>query len=76
MLVLNAFVLQILIDLLIFLCWCRRNTVDLILKPSITEVKHHPPLFFNGTPVTNVKDHKHLGLILESKLSLDKHVNE
>ena len=28
---------------------------------------NHPPLFFNGTPVTNVKEHKHLGLILDSK---------
>ena len=37
---------------------------------------NHPPLFFNGTPVNNVKEHKHLGLILDSKLSYDKHVIE
>ena len=38
--------------------------------------QNHPPLSFNGTPVTNVKEHKYLGLILDSKLSFDKHVNE
>ena len=37
---------------------------------------NHPPFFFNGTPVTNVKEHKHLGLILDSQLSFDKHANE
>ena len=37
---------------------------------------NHPPLLLNGTPVTNVKEHKHLGLILDSKLYFDKHVNE
>ena len=35
-----------------------------------------PPLFSNGIPVINVNEHKHLGLILDSKLSFDKHVNE
>ena len=37
---------------------------------------NHPPLFFNGTPVTSVKKHIHLGLIFDSKLSFDKHVDE
>ena len=31
-------------------------------KPSA-----HPPLFFNGTIVTKVDEHKHLGLILDKK---------
>ena len=34
---------------------------------------NHPSLF---TPVTNVNEHKHLGLIHDSELSFDKHVNE
>ena len=28
---------------------------------------NHPPLFFNGTPVTNVNEHNHVGLFLDSK---------
>ena len=34
----------------------------------------HPPLFFNGTPVTRVKEHKHLGLILTPSLSFENHI--
>ena len=40
-------------------------------KPPI-----HPPLFFNGNTVTAVDEHKHLGLILDKKLSFKSHVNE
>ena len=36
----------------------------------------HPPLFFNGVQVVTVNEHKHLGLILDSKLSFAKHVCE
>ena len=36
----------------------------------------HPPLFFNGNVVTKVDEHKHLGLVLDSKLSFKSHVNE
>ena len=36
----------------------------------------HPELVFNGTPVTKVDEHKHLGLILQSKLSFGRHLNE
>ena len=35
-----------------------------------------PPLIFNGNIVTKVDEHKHLGLILDKKLSLKSHVNE
>ena len=36
----------------------------------------HPSLFFNGTLVPKVNEQKHLGLILDSKLSFERHVNE
>ena len=36
----------------------------------------HPDLVFNGTAVTKVDEHEHLGLILQSKLSFNRHLNE
>ena len=41
-----------------------------IIKPV------HPPIYFNGTEVKRVSEHKHLGLILDSKLTFVKHINE
>ena len=35
-----------------------------------------PPLFFNNNIVTRVESHKHLGLILDSKLSFGDHLKE
>ena len=40
-------------------------------KPPI-----HPPLFFNGHIVSKVTEQKHLGLILDKKLSFKSHVDE
>ena len=37
---------------------------------------NHPHLSFNGTVVSRVSDHKHLGLILQPNLSFEKHLNE
>ena len=37
---------------------------------------NHPRLFFNGATVINVKEQKHLGLLLEKGLSFEKHLNE
>ena len=37
---------------------------------------NHPSLFFNGTVVPNVSEQKHLGLVLDSKLSFERHLNE
>ena len=37
---------------------------------------NHPPIHFNHTEVKRVQHHKHLGLILDSKLSFTKHINE
>ena len=36
----------------------------------------HPSLFFNGIVAPKVNEQKHLGLILDSKLSFERHVNE
>ena len=36
----------------------------------------HPPVFFNGISVKRVHDHKHLGLVFDSKLKFTKHINE
>ena len=36
----------------------------------------HPQLLFNGTVVAKVTEQKHLGLILDSSLSFEKHLNE
>ena len=38
--------------------------------------QNHPQLIFNGIAVAKVKDQKHLGLILDSRLSFEKHINE
>ena len=43
---------------------CKRNSPN------------HPSLFFNGTVVPKVTEQKHLGLILDSKLSFERHINE
>ena len=37
---------------------------------------NHPQLIFNGIAVAKVTDQKHLGLILDSRLSFEKHINE
>ena len=46
------------------LFFCRKN------RPN------HPSLFFNESVVLKVKEHKHLGLTLSSKLSFERYVNE
>ena len=38
--------------------------------------QNHPPLFLNNIEVKNVNEHKHLGLILDSKLTFGSHINE
>ena len=35
---------------------------------------HHPNIYFNGTLVTRVTDHKHLGLCVTPNLSFEKHL--
>ena len=36
----------------------------------------HPPIYFNDMEVKRVSEHKHLGLILDPKLTFVKHINE
>ena len=38
--------------------------------------QNHPQLIFNGIAVAKVNDQKHLGLVLDSRLSFEKHINE
>ena len=34
---------------------------------------NHPPIFFNDVPVKNVQEQRHLGIILDSRLSFTRH---
>ena len=34
----------------------------------------HPDILFGGVPVVKVEEHKHLGFILDSKLSFASHI--
>ena len=36
----------------------------------------HPPLYFNNQEVCSAAHHKHLGLILDSKLTFAKHISQ
>ena len=36
----------------------------------------HPPLYFNGNKILRVKEHKHLGMILDCTLSFSSHIKE
>ena len=47
-----------------------------ILFSQKKQTQVHPPLYFNGIEVKRVSDHKHLGLILDPKLSFAKHISE
>ena len=40
------------------------------------EAVAHPPVFFDGSEVVVKVEHKHLGMILDSKLSFQSHVRE
>ena len=37
---------------------------------------YHPPLLFDGNEVSEVNDHKHLGLILDKTIYFEKYINE
>ena len=45
-----------------------------VLFSCKTKKVNHPPIFFNGSPVVQVTETKHLGLILQCKLNFEKHL--
>ena len=47
-----------------------------VLFSCKTKSVDHPQIFFNGFPVVQVKETKHLGLILQFKLNFEKHLFE
>ena len=50
-----------------------KQTTEILFSCKKNEI-NHPELTFNGASVTRVKEHKHLGLILEPNLSFEKHL--
>ena len=44
------------------------------IKMFIYHSKDHPVILFNNMPVMKVHEHKHLGIILDSKLSFSAHI--
>ena len=52
-----------------------KQAEEIIFSQKLKKV-NHPPIFFNNIEVKRVNDHKHLGLILDAKLSFTKHVKE
>ena len=51
----------------------QKQAVELIFSTKRSEM-NHPEIRFNNIPVMKVDEHKHLGIILDSKLSLSTHV--
>ena len=51
----------------------QKQAVELILSKKQIEVDH-PEIRFNNIPVMRVDDHKHLGIILDSKLSFSSYI--
>ena len=53
----------------------RKQAVEVIFSRKNKAVDH-PVIVFNNTPVKVVDEHKHLGMFLDSKLSLSTHIKE
>ena len=51
----------------------QKQAVELLFSRKRNEI-NHPILFFNNVPVGKVNEHKHLGIILDSKLSYSSHI--
>ena len=52
-----------------------KQAVELLFSRKNTTVQH-PPLYFNNTQVHKEEKHKHLGLLLDTKLSFLEHIIE
>ena len=50
-----------------------KQAVEVIFSRKRTTV-NHPPISFNDTQVVRVNEHKHLGIILDSKLTFSSHI--
>ena len=51
----------------------QKQAVELTFSRKKIEIKH-PVILFNNIPVKKVVEHKHLGIILDSKLSFSAHI--
>ena len=51
----------------------QKQAVELIFSKKQNEIDH-PVVLFNDTPVKKVIEHKHLGIVLASKLSFSAHI--
>ena len=51
----------------------QKQAVEIIFSRKKNEVDH-PEILFNNIPVMKVDEHKHLGIILDSKLSFSAHI--
>ena len=63
-------------DLKVINQWAYQWEMEFNPDPNKQNSPNHPPLFFNGTVVPKVNEHKSLGLTLDSKLSFERHLNE
>ena len=52
-----------------------KQAVEVIFSRKSKQI-HNPEIYFNGVEVKTVKSHKHLGLILDSKLTFVSHIYE
>ena len=52
-----------------------KQAVEVIFSHKI-KPQHHPPIYFNNCPVVSLAFTKHLGIVLDSKLSFEQHLSE
>ena len=52
-----------------------KQAVEVLFSQNNNTVQH-PPLYFNNAQVHKEEKHKHLGLLLDTKLSFLEHINE
>ena len=51
-----------------------KQAIELLFSRKINS-PYHPSLYFNNQEVRHATDHKHLGLILDTKLTFNKHIS-